>query len=439
MPLQGVWTADSDALPPWHGDYHHDTNTQMSYWGYAKANRLEEGRVFADYLWNTREAYKRHAKRVYGVNGYIIPGCATRDGDFMGSSVQYALSPTMSIWSAKAFDDYYRYTGDLSYLKNRAFPFMKRVEEAIFDLFVERDGKYYLPLSTSPEILEEERAIESYHIGNTTFDQSLIIYLYKTLLDYSKILGVPGEKYEKVLSKLDGIYISEKKEIILSEKMTLPYSHRHHSHMMCIHPLHIFNYDTPENRKIIDNTLWTIERQGTGWWVGFSFPWCATLYAMAENGSAAYEKLRVFVKAILSPNGFHLNGDYKQLGYTQWHYRPFTLEAHFAFNDAIQEMLMQDHQVYVDLFPAIPDEWRDGVEFKKFNTYGKISVSAKLKDGKISASFTSNKPDEIRLKNRFTSDKIKVCEGGCETVMDISGVDFITLNLKGGTVTVSEI
>ena len=31
MPLQGVWTADNDLLPPWKGDYHHDTNTQLSY------------------------------------------------------------------------------------------------------------------------------------------------------------------------------------------------------------------------------------------------------------------------------------------------------------------------------------------------------------------------------------------------------------------------
>ena len=35
---------------------------------------------------------------------------------------------------------------------------------------------------------------------------------------------------------------------------------------------------------------------GCGWWVGFSFAWCATLYAMQYNGNASYEKLRAFVK-----------------------------------------------------------------------------------------------------------------------------------------------
>ena len=30
--LQAVWTADNGKLPPWKGDYHHDLNTQLSYW-----------------------------------------------------------------------------------------------------------------------------------------------------------------------------------------------------------------------------------------------------------------------------------------------------------------------------------------------------------------------------------------------------------------------
>ena len=62
MPLQGVWTADNDRVPPWKGDYHHDTNTQLSYQGYLKANRLEEGRVFIDYLWNMRDTFRKFAK-----------------------------------------------------------------------------------------------------------------------------------------------------------------------------------------------------------------------------------------------------------------------------------------------------------------------------------------------------------------------------------------
>ena len=35
--LQSVWTADNGQLPPWKGDYHHDLNTQLSYWPFILA------------------------------------------------------------------------------------------------------------------------------------------------------------------------------------------------------------------------------------------------------------------------------------------------------------------------------------------------------------------------------------------------------------------
>ena len=50
MPLQGVWCADDDQLPPWKGDYHNDLNTQFTYCHYLTANHSEQGKVFLDYL-----------------------------------------------------------------------------------------------------------------------------------------------------------------------------------------------------------------------------------------------------------------------------------------------------------------------------------------------------------------------------------------------------
>ncbi len=76
----------------------------------------------------------------------------------------------------------------------------------------------------------------------------------------------------------------------------------------------------------------------------------AQLYAMAENGADAYEKLRQFADGFVEENGFHLNGDYKQKGYSTFHYRRFTLEALFGFCDALQEMLLQEYQGYLHLF-----------------------------------------------------------------------------------------
>lgn len=392
MPLQGVWTADNDCLPPWKGDYHHDTNTELSYQAYLKANRLEEGEAFIDYLWRLKPAYERFAKEFFGVNGLLLPSCSTLDGKAMGGWAQYSLSPTMTIWAAQSFDEYYLYTGDEKFLKNRAYPFFKKVGQAIKGLLTEKNGKLYLPVSSSPEIFDNAR--KAYLEPNSNFDLSLLIYLFKTLKRYAEQLGENAEEYEEILGKLDDLAIDDSGVVMLDKTQYLPESHRHFSHVMCLYPLHLINYDTDEHKKIYENTIKNLEILGTGYWVGFSFPMSAQIYAMAKNGNAAAERLGQFCKGFVAENGFHLNGDFKHYGYTQWHYRPFTLESLFGFADALHEMLLQDHQGFIELFPAIPDEWKNGaVEFKNLRSRGGLLVSATLKRGELSL-LTIKSPSE---------------------------------------------
>lgn len=381
MPLQGVWTADNDCLPPWKGDYHHDTNTELSYQSYLKANRVEEGEAFIEYLWKLKPTYERFAKEFFGVDGLLIPSCSTLDGKAMGGWAQYSLSPTMTIWAAQSFDEYYIYAGDEDFLKARAYPFFKEVGQAIIGLLQEKNGKYYLPVSTSPEIFDNTR--KSYLEPNSNFDLALIIYLFRTLKGYAETLGENAEKYERILEKLDDIAIDDSGIIMLDKTQYLPETHRHFSHLMCLYPLHLINYDTERHKEIYENTILNLETLGTGYWVGFSFAMSAQIYAMAKKGNAAAERLGQFCKGFVAENGFHLNGDYKHYGYTWFHYRPFTLESLFGFCDALHEMLLQDHQGCIELFPAIPDEWRRGVAFKNLRSRGSLLISATFLNGEI--------------------------------------------------------
>ena len=382
MPLQGVWTADNDCLPPWKGDYHHDTNTELSYQSYLKANRVEEGEAFIEYLWKLKPTYERFAKEFFGVDGLLIPSCSTLDGKAMGGWAQYSLSPTMTIWAAQSFDEYYLYAGGEDFLKERAYPFFKEVGQAILGLLQEKNGKYYLPVSTSPEIFDNTR--KSYLEPNSNFDLALIIYLFRTLKGYAETLGENAEKYERILEKIDDIAIDDSGVVMLDKTQYLPETHRHFSHLMCLYPLHLINYDTERHKEIYENTILNLETLGTGCWVGFSFAMSAQIYAMAKRGNAAAERLGQFCKGFVAENGFHLNGDYKHYGYTRFHYRPFTLESLFGFCDALHEMLLQDHQGCIELFPAIPDEWRSrGVVFKNLRSRGGLLISATFLNGEI--------------------------------------------------------
>lgn len=125
MPLQGLWTADDGKLPPWKGDYHHDLNTELSYYSYLKSNHLEEGECFLDFLWSLRGVGEQFAKSFYQAKGACIPATMTIDGQPLGGWGMYSLSPVMSAWLSQVFERHYRYTGDEEFLSRRAYPYMK--------------------------------------------------------------------------------------------------------------------------------------------------------------------------------------------------------------------------------------------------------------------------------------------------------------------------
>ena len=138
-------------------------------------------------------------------------------------------------------------------------------------------------------------------------------------------------------------------------------------------------------------TLERIEECGTARWVGYSFAWVAALYACFADGDNALKYLDIFKNAFISSNGFHLNGDYKKLGYCDDSYRPFTLEGNGIFADALQEMLMQYHHGILRLFPAIPKTWKEqGCSFKGFYLNKDVKVNASLKNGKIECNIENN-------------------------------------------------
>ena len=354
----------------------------------------------------------------------------------MGGWPQYSLSPTMSIWAAQSFDEYYLYTGDKKFLKDRAYPYFKDIGTAIKALLKEKNGKLYLPLSTSPEIYDNTR--KAYLKGNSNFDLALLIYLFSTLKTYAQILGKnkESESYDKILNKLDDIGLDGRHILLDTEQHTFA-SHRHFSHLMCLYPLHLINYDTDEHKRIYEGSLWDIELHGTGLWVGYSYGMCAQIYAMAQKGNAAYEKLRQFANGYVAENGFHLNGDFKGYGYSCIQYRPFTLEASYAYCDALHEMLMQDHQGYIHLFPAMPQSWNEkGISFKSLRSRNGVLVSANCKKGEtLVASFSVKRKTEIVLKNTFGVEELLLKKGKNIQVIaeDEDGYFRITLQ-RGMTV-----
>ncbi len=399
MPLQGLWTADDDTIPPWKGDYHHDLNTEMSYYCYLKANHLEEGECFLDYLWDLVPVGQAYAKRFYHTDGMCLPAVMSVDGQPLGGWAPYSYSPIMQVWLCHMFVKYYTYTKDEDFLKNRVYPYLKETAKCITALLREGDdGMLYMPISSSPEI--HDNLPESFLEPNSNFDLSLLRFLFSALTGFSvTVCPDDTEKWSNIFDRLPELAVNDEGVLRLAPNEDLNESHRHFSHLMSLYPLRQIGYDTERNKRIIDACVFDLERLGSGMWVGYSFPWMSQIYILQGNGEGAATQLEIFFRYFCSSNGFHLNGDYKNGGFCTWHYRPFTLEANMLAADAIQEMLLYSENDEIRIFPAVPERFGD-VEFTDFRGPSGVLISAEKKGGKeVLKTIKASKPCTVTVRD----------------------------------------
>jgi alpha-L-fucosidase 2 len=404
MPLQGVWTADAGGLPPWKGDYHHDLNTQFTYYAYQAAGRFDQGACFLDFMWGHLPAHRKFARRFYGTGGAAVPGVMTLDGKAMGGWGQYSLSPTMGAWVAHLFYLHWRYTMDREFLAERAYPYCSAIAECLCGLLkAGPDGKLKLPLSTSPEI--HNNSLRAWLTPNTNNDLALLKCLFTSLREMAGALGekAGAARWQGVLGRLDDLAVEgETGALKLARDESLRQSHRHHAHLMAVHPLGVLHVEGADrDRKIIDASLEHTAKLGTRAWCGYSFSWMACMLARCGRGEEAGRQLAIYLEAFLSRNGFHINGDQSGKGYSNFRYRPFTLEGNFAASQAVHEMLLQSWGGVVRVFPAVPPKWRD-VSFTDLRAEGGYRVSAERKGGRtVRVRITAGAGGRLRLRDPF--------------------------------------
>jgi len=398
--LQAIWTADNGRIPPWKGDYHHDLNTELSYWPAYSANHLDEGIAYLDHLDQNKENYKRYTKLYFGVDGLNAPGVTTLEGTEMGGWIQYALSPTVSSWLSHHYYLQWRYSMDKKFLKERAYPWIEAAAHYLEKLTIlYKNGFRKLPISSSPEI--NNNSLSAWFPQNTNYDLSLMVFNFKAAKELALELGLKNKAahLDSILQQFPALSVSETNALNIAPGLGYTTSHRHFSHLMSIHPLGLIKTENGEKEKIIiQNSLRQLDSIGPSGWCGYSYAWLSNMKARAKDGDGAARALQIFAKAFCSVNSFHVNGDQTKSGYSGMTYRPFTLEGNFAFASGVQEMLMQSHAGFVELFPAVPDGWKD-VSFQTLRAEGAYLVSAVRQNGLTkTVTITSEKGGTVKLK-----------------------------------------
>lgn len=380
--LQGVWTADNGSLPPWKGDYHHDLNTQLSYWPVYAGNHLEEGEGYLNTLWNQLDVYRKYTSDYFGHDGLNVPGVCTLTGDPMGGWIQYSMSQTAGAWLAHHFYLQWAYSADDGFLRDRAYPFASEVASFIEQqLRPTADGHLSLEYSSSPEINDNSR--EAWFDGMTNYDLALSRWLFGACAEMADSLGLTAESehWRTIGSKLPELALDDSGSLAVAPGVPLTVSHRHMSHLMAIHPLGLLDPSRGDS-AVINASLALLDKLGPDYWVGYTYSWLGAMQATALNGDKARDALRIFAECFCLPNTFHANGDQSRSGKSRFTYRPFTLEGNMAFAAALQRMLIQSHTGVVKLFPAIPSDWKD-VSFDQLRVRGGFLISAAMKDGRL--------------------------------------------------------
>ena len=382
--LQGVWNAVDN--PPWNSDYHLNVNLQMNYWPAYMSNLAETAKPMINYIDDMRYYGRIAAKEYAGIeskegqeNGWLVHTQATPFGwTTPGWNYYWGWSPAANAWMMQNVYDYYKFTKDETYLKEKIYPMLKETAK-FWNSFLHYDKASDRWVS-SPSYSPEHGTIT---IGNT-FDQSLVWQLFHDYMEAANHLKVDQDLVTEVKAKFDKLkplHINQDGRIKEWYEEDSPQftnegienHHRHVSHLVGLFPGTLFGKNQPEYLEAARATLNHRGDGGTGWSKANKI----NLWARLLDGNRAH---RLLVEQLRSSTLENL-----------WDtHAPFQIDGNFGATSGMAEMLLQSHTGYIAPLPALPDAWKDG-QVSGLVARGNFEVSMKWKEKNLETlSFLSN-------------------------------------------------
>ena len=237
--LQGIWSGTYG--PPWSGDFTLNGNVQCAIGADLSGNLAECLLPFFSFLEAHMDDFRTNAKQLYGCRGIHVPSRASSTG----LNNHFDVTWPMTFWTCGAgwvshfFYDYYLYTGDRQFLRERTLPFMK--EAALFyeDFLVEGpDGKILFSPSYSPENHPANNPSQA--CINAAMDIGVARELLRNCIAASETLGVGADdikRWRALLAKMPDYQISPEGAV---KEWSTPllednYAHRHASHLYALY------------------------------------------------------------------------------------------------------------------------------------------------------------------------------------------------------------
>ncbi len=390
--LQGIWSWQWQA--PWSSNWTTNINLEMNYWPALSCGLEECMEPYFSFVERLAEHGERTAAVNYRCRGSVQhhnadAWCATTPmgigyggEEGVDGSVTWSMWPMGLNWLSQEFYHYYEYTGDLEFLRQKAYPLFRADALFLVDWLVEHEGRYVTCPSTSPEnryyTPEGKSCCVTY---GSAMDLELTEDVFRHFLEICEILDIEDPlipEVEERLSKLEPVKKGSFGQILewAGEYREVEPGHRHVSHLYGLYPSELWA-DREDMRQAARISLENRLKNGGGH-TGWSCAWIINLFGVLKDGEKAWEYLHTLLTRSTYPNLWDAH-------------EPFQIDGNFGGIAGMANMLVQDRGGEVMLLPALPGQFASGYA-KGLRIKGGKVVDIAWEDGKLVSS-------EIREKN----------------------------------------